>query len=481
MTGVTMTGNSLHMLRSILPRWRNNSTFLYRTLVNDAAALQLKPSRGRKPKAIITSTTSAEHAIPKDILEHFQTAEGMDASVLKHFPSSILRKSSLNTERFYIANRATAERIADIIAHDLPPDRPLLEINPGPGLLTKELLKRNITNLRLYETESAFEARLRSSFQLPHDALQIGDFNGLWRLSYLDGQDNGRRVLKLLAGIPQRKWPDEVAFRLFSIVGTIKFLRYLMNSITHQSEFYLLGRYEMFLAMSPLLYAQIAATKDGGYKLYRGCTVVFQVYFEHELLGKIPRKHLLPWYTAGSTKKVRTLHQKLIEDGAEEWCLVKIVPRQNLHEHLLPDNFGLFASFVTQHYISRRNRIIPSLEHWIPHCGARLILNANYTRKRTTKKGTAPAVCLPSQLPKSMPLSSNDYPTNMNIYTEFGELTPMQALTLFNEFINWSEFHQSPFMQAVESQKHKQRLMRTLDEDDPVEEATEPVKKRSDS
>uniref|UniRef100_A0A182Y3T3 rRNA adenine N(6)-methyltransferase n=1 Tax=Anopheles stephensi TaxID=30069 RepID=A0A182Y3T3_ANOST len=479
-----MTGHSLHMLRSIFPRWRNSSTSLYRTVVNDAASLQLKPSRGRKPKAMATTSTpgATEITVPKDILEHFQTTDGMDASVLKHFPPSILRKSSLNTERFYVANRATAERIADVITQDLPPDRLLVEVNPGPGMLTEQILKRKVNNLRLYETESAFEPRLRSSLKLPKDALQIGDFNGLWRLSYLDGLDNGRRVLKLLGDIPQRKWPDEVGFRLFSVIGTVKFLRYLINSITHQSEFYLLGRYEMYLVMSPLLYAQIAATKDGGYKLYRGSTIVFQVYFEHELLGKVPRKHFLPWCTAGGTKKVRTLHQKLIEDGTEEWCLVKIVPRRNLHEHLLPDNFGLFASFITQHYISRRNRIIPSLEHWIPHCGARLILNANYTRRTSKKAASSIANVLPSLLSKSMPLSSNDYPANMNIYTEFGELTPTQALTLFNEFINWSEFHQSPFMQAVESQKLKQRLLRTLDEEDPVsEEPNELMKKRSDA
>uniref|UniRef100_A0A182TAI1 rRNA adenine N(6)-methyltransferase n=1 Tax=Anopheles maculatus TaxID=74869 RepID=A0A182TAI1_9DIPT len=457
------------------------STSLYRTIVNDVVSPPPKTSRGRKPKATLTSTSSAtEIAVPKDILEHFQTADGMDASVLKHFPPSIVRKSSLNTERFYVASRATAERIADVITQDLPPDRPLLEINPGPGLLTEQLLKRKVTNLRLYETESAFEPRLRSSLKLPIDALQIGDFNGLWRLSYLDGLDNGRRVLKLLGDVPQRKWSDEVAFRLFSVIGSIKFLRYLMNSITHQSEFYSLGRYEMFLVMSPLLYAQIAATKDGGYKMYRGSTIVFQVYFDHELLGKVPRKHFLPWCTAGGAKKVRTLHQKLIEDGADEWCLVKIVPRNNLYEHLLPDNFGLFASFITQHYISRRNRIIPSLEHWIPHCGARLILNANYTRRQTKKASSSAANVLPSQLPKSMPLSSNDYPTNMNIYTEFGELTPTQALTLFSEFINWPEFHQSPFMQAVESQKHKQRLMRTLEEEDPIDEPNKSMKKRSD-
>uniref|UniRef100_A0A182NRT5 rRNA adenine N(6)-methyltransferase n=1 Tax=Anopheles dirus TaxID=7168 RepID=A0A182NRT5_9DIPT len=369
--------------------------------------------------------------------------------------------------RFYVANRATAQRIADIVTQDLSPDRLLVEVNPGPGLLTEQILQRNVHNFRLYEADASFEAKLRA-MNLPKDALRIADFNGLWRLSYLDGFDSGRRVLNLLADIAHRRWQDEINFRLFSVIGSVKFLRYLLNSITYQSEFYSLGRYEMILVMSPLLYSHIASTKDAGYKLYRGSTIVFQLYYDHELLGKVPRRHFLPWCNAGGTKKIRTLHQKLIEDGAEDWYLVRIVPRQNLYEHLLPDNLGLFASFVTQHYVSRRNRIIPSLEHWIPHCGARLILNTNYTCKST--KNSSAGV---SQLLKSLPLSSNDYMDNMNIYTEFGELTPPQVLTLFNEFISWPEFHQSPFVQAVESQKLKQRLLRNLDDDDGSEESIE--------
>uniref|UniRef100_A0A182QP86 rRNA adenine N(6)-methyltransferase n=1 Tax=Anopheles farauti TaxID=69004 RepID=A0A182QP86_9DIPT len=476
-----MTGNSLHVLRSVFPR-RVLRPSLYRTIVSDVAVPESNKSRSRKAKVVPPSNSTTEPIISKDILEYFQTTRDMDASVLKLFPASILRKSSLNTERFYVANRATANQIADVITQDLPPNRLLVEVNPGPGLLTEQILQRNVQNLRLYETDASFEAQLRA-LDIPKDALRIADFNGLWRLSYLDGFDNGRRVLNLLDGITNRKWQDEINFRLFSVIGSVKFLRYLMNSITHQNEFYSLGRYEMFLVMSPLLYSHIASTKDAGYKLYRGSTIVFQLYYEHEFLGKVPRKHFLPWCTAGGTRKIRTLHQKLIEDGSEEWYLVRITPRKNLYEHLLPDNLGLFASFVTQHYISRRNRIIPSLEHWIPHCGARLILNANYTQKKSTKQAAKGE----SQMLKSLPLSSNDYMDNMNIYTEFGELTPTQVLTLFNEFINWPEFHQSPFLQTAESQKVKQRLLRNLDDEDGGEESidlaadvSKSVKKKSE-
>ncbi|XP_053670181.1 dimethyladenosine transferase 2, mitochondrial [Anopheles nili] len=460
-----MNGNNLCIFGNFLHRRFLSPTF-FRTLVSDAVPKKVKTTRVRKSKAQPAAPSNADISVPKEINEYFQIENGMDTSVLKKFPSTVLRRCSQITERFYVANRATAQRIAEVITQDLPADLPLLEVNPGPGLLTEQIIIRDVKHLRLYEADASFTSKLQA-LNLPKDALRIADFNGLWRLSYLDGFDNGRRVVNLLSGLPHQKWNEEVNFRLFSIIGSAKFLHYLMYSITHQNELYALGRYEMYLVMSPLLYSRIASTKDAGYKLYRGSSIVFQLYFEHELLATLPRKHFLPWYHNSSTKKLRTLHQKLIEDGVEDWYLVKIVPRKNLFEHLLPDNLLLFASFVSQHYVSRRNRIIPSLEHWIPHCGARLILNANYTKKSSKKASNNP---LPSQLQKSQPLSSNDYIDNMNIYTEFGELTPSQVLTLFNEFINWSDFHQSPFVQAVESQKHKQRPLQSLEDEDTAGE-----------
>uniref|UniRef100_A0A182JG70 rRNA adenine N(6)-methyltransferase n=1 Tax=Anopheles atroparvus TaxID=41427 RepID=A0A182JG70_ANOAO len=461
-----MNGNNLSVLGSILNR-RVLCPSLCRSKVSDATPEKPKIPRMRKQKAAIED--SKDCSVPKDVAEYFQSK---DSSILKLFPPTILRKSSQNTERFYVSNRATAQHIADVVSRDLPADRLLVEVNPGPGLLTEQLIKRNVKNLRLYETDVSFETHLKS-FNLPPDALRIADFNGLWRLSYLDGMDSGRRVVNLLQGVPNKRWDDDLSFRLFSVIGSVKFLRYLMNSITHQNELYSLGRYEMILVMSPLLFSHIASTKNAGYKLYRGSTIVFQLYFEHEFIGTVPRKHLLPWYHNSGSKKLRTLHKKLSDDGAEEWYLVKITPRKNLYEHLLPDNLTMFTSFMTQHYVSRRNRVIPTLEHWVPHCGARLILNGNYTQRPSAN---APADPLPSQLLKSESLSSNDYIDKMTIFTEFGELTPSQVLTLFNEFINWSDFHQSPFMQAVDSQKPKQRSPRThcTDEDDALDEAIAP-------
>lgn len=53
-------------------------------------------------------------------------------------------------------------------------------------------------------------------------------------------------------------------------------------------------------------------------------------------------------------------------------------------------------------------------------------------------------------------MRENDFPERITIFTEFGELTPSQILTLFNEFVNWPEFQQSPFLQTMEQHYSRQ-------------------------
>lgn len=91
---------------------------------------------------------------------------------------------------------------------------------------------------------------------------------------------------------------------------------------------------------------------------------------------------------------------------------------------------------------------------WIPGCGVELIINSN--------KGTI-SNNLPQQnikiLPKySVPckeLNSNEIIHNLNIFTEFGELSPNQVLTLFDKFINFPDFQHSNFLSSMEQNLSK--------------------------
>lgn len=86
----------------------------------------------------------------------------------------------------------------------------------------------------------------------------------------------------------------------------------------------------------------------------------------------------------------------------------------------------------------------------IPGCGPRLI---------TAKLNSEPLIInsklsktkVPNYTKPSLPVSINDQYKNMNIFTEFGDLTPSQILTLFNAFINWPEYKECPFLSSLEN------------------------------
>jgi dimethyladenosine transferase 2, mitochondrial len=58
---------------------------------------------------------------------------------------------------------------------------------------------------------------------------------------------------------------------------------------------------------------------------------------------------------------------------------------------------------------------------------------------------------LPEHIEPCRNLTLEDYPSNMNIYTEFGDLTPTQVLTIFDQFVHWPEFKESSFTTSLEN------------------------------
>jgi len=73
---------------------------------------------------------------------------------------------------------------------------------------------------------------------------------------------------------------------------------------------------------------------------------------------------------------------------------------------------------------------------------------------------------LPKFYKSSKPLSTEDFKQNMNIFTEFGDLTPTQTLTLFDQFINWPEYKDCPFTASLDSALLK---LHTAPEEDHVD------------
>lgn len=67
----------------------------------------------------------------------------------------------------------------------------------------------------------------------------------------------------------------------------------------------------------------------------------------------------------------------------------------------------------------------------------------------------------------------------MDIFTEFGDLSPTQFLTLFDQFRSWPEYAESPFTASLENHLMKTQLNADEHGDEleqPYDEEVENVK-----
>nr|CAD7425591.1 unnamed protein product [Timema monikensis] len=240
------------------------------------------------------------------------------------------------------------------------------------------------------------------------------------------------------------------------------------------------------------LNTHLMCDRKAGYLQYRASSVLFQILFTSEILTKLPRKAILPWIIDNSTKRSSKVKKTTFvkskvrmkeflggpyavaepgslgsSDNPREWYLrtvylslhspetgrvtssllfsvfshkglnpphfnrayglinridsdfmylVKITPRRDLFENIGPaNNLQPLWYFVRHHMTSRRKRIIPELERWIPNCGPRLIMRG------------------------------------INIFTEFGDLTPHEILLIFQDFSSWPEYPMCTFPASVET------------------------------
>lgn len=132
------------------------SNHFHRILCNFSTQEKTKPKRSRKEESDI---------IPRDLFEHF--CEIGKSEILDTFPGKVLKKKRKTVETFYNTERKNAEIIAEHLIKDFPEHKPILEINPGPGYLTEELLARCKNKLLVFEDSpefsQVFQVRFHSS------------------------------------------------------------------------------------------------------------------------------------------------------------------------------------------------------------------------------------------------------------------------------------------------------------------------------
>lgn len=359
----------------------------------------------------------------EEINDYFQTKESL-RNILKDVPAKILKVRRKAPDALYLVDDDVADDVVTTINKEVETlDSPIIEANPGLGLITKRLLNCGAQNLQLYESNGDFKAHLQAIQEENRSrvSLYLTDILDLVKFKFQDKMDCGTRVDTIVQRIPIRSWNDDIAFRMVGVLPSFGFLKYVMLSHILQSGLMLRGRPEFYFIISPSLYHHLTCNSEASHRYYRSTTVIFQLIFEATLLLKVPRNAFFPWIYKNVGKK------KVEEFKAEEeeyMYLTKMVARKDFFEEVVPvEQLQPLWYFLRSHMMSRSNRIVPQLEQWIPGCGPRLIIKGR------------------------------------SIFDQFGDLNPPELLSLFKEFVSWPEFYQSNFLSSMETNFMKTELM----------------------
>lgn len=134
----------------------------------------------RSSHNLIALLKSPKRALRKKVVTEKPTPQKLrlahkNDDLLSMIPAELYRKTCNNTKmshRLYLTNEETAVKIAQHLTHLPEPDVPLVEMNPGTGVLTSLLLQGGIRDLRLFEGREEFvphlEVRMKTKQRFEH-------------------------------------------------------------------------------------------------------------------------------------------------------------------------------------------------------------------------------------------------------------------------------------------------------------------------
>ncbi|CAG9789335.1 unnamed protein product [Diatraea saccharalis] len=361
--------------------------------------------------------------VANDVINYLQNIPEY-TGLLENLPKSLLRKYR-TPENMYLINKNTADKILNTLKPHIRPENPIIEVNPGMGFLSEKLITNLNNNLYMFETSNHFLPQLsRLKDEHPHKVeCKVADFFGMWKLAFQDKMDNGNRIKELLGDLSTHD-----NNRIVKIIGAmpgLNFIKHLINNIVFHDMNNHLGKPDLFITMPGYNYEFLTDSQVQTGK-HKSLPALFQLLFDFKVLGSVPKAHFLPWTYPPNIKKLSVMDEC-------NMYLVNITQKDKLpcQSEYLP----LLWYFFKPHVFSMSTKVIPMLEQWIPGCGVWLISGQD---PPDTNKNISPGED-DAELP------------HMTIFTEFGDLTLKQKVTVFKRFVSWPEFEQSPFKVTMEN------------------------------
>ncbi|XP_018048090.1 PREDICTED: dimethyladenosine transferase 2, mitochondrial [Atta colombica] len=283
------------------------------------------------------------------------------------------------------------------------------ELNPGLGVLTRELLKAGVPLIHLYEGNLRLHKILeiictKYPGKLKLISSKCSNLFGIIRT--IHDEKTTKKYQDNFKAIESKNWEDETYMQIIGACDNIYLFTFIIHNLIFRNGFMFYGRPVFYIAILPSVWNKYNICTS--LNIYTYTKVIFKLMFNYELLGTLSRKAFIPWPKKKQHKRNSSVLSA--KQNYEQLYVVKLEPKADIYAQLSPKDWITFSYFVRHHMQKRCTRVIPALEKWVPDCGIKLI--------------------------------AKDY----TIYTQFGDLTPTQILELFKEFKSWPDYKESHFI-----------------------------------
>ncbi|XP_006756106.1 PREDICTED: dimethyladenosine transferase 2, mitochondrial [Myotis davidii] len=283
-------------------------------------------------------------------------------------PPSGVSKSRLESKR-YILSPDLAETMVPFLLRNDGCDL-ILEINPGPGILTRALLQRGARVIAL-ENDKTFIPHLESLGKKLGGKLHVlhCDFFKLDPRSFgvIKPVVNSKLLFKKF-GIETLPWSKGIPLKVVGIFPTKnekKMIWKVLHDIYSCTSIYRYGRVELNFFFNELESQRMMASPLNP-NLYYALSVLWQVAYDVKLL------HTEPWSSfdmcsqSGQREKPEN-KESLEQQTQQNLCLIQLTPHKDLFsQHLTSVNYDVFFHMTKQCFLKRHGKLIDHLTSLSP-------------------------------------------------------------------------------------------------------------------
>lgn len=171
----------------------------------------------------------------------------------ENLPTTVTKKTN-KINSLHLFDKTVANKFMALINNDLLTNNTgfYVELNPGMGLMTRELLDAGVPILHSYEKMDEFSKYLQPIVNEYPKRLNIRnyDFLKVAKMEYIDDLTNSKKLKNLLDGIEEKEWKDEPAIKIIGAVPNMNFFYYLQYSLVDKclAKF---GRIVLYVAILP--------------------------------------------------------------------------------------------------------------------------------------------------------------------------------------------------------------------------------------